>query len=67
MVCFALRFLNPNKTKSSTNELELLGVFWAVEYYKNYLHRSDFEVNTDHKALLSALLTNHGKKHVTVD
>ena len=59
---FASRFLNPHESKYSTNELELLGVVWAVEHYKNYLYGSEFEVITDHKALLSALSPNHGNK-----
>ena len=61
-ISFASRFLNPHESKYSTNELELLGVVWAVEYYKNYLYGSDFEIITDHKALLSALSPNHGNK-----
>ena len=61
-ISFVSRFLNPHGSKYSTNELELLGVVWAVEHYKNYLYRSEFEVITDHKALLSALSPNHGNK-----
>ena len=61
-ISFASRFLNPHESKYSTNELELLGVVWAVEHYKNYLYGSDFEIITDHKALLSALSPNHGNK-----
>ena len=61
-ISFASRFLNPHESKYSTNNLELLGVVWAVEHYKNYLYGSEFEVITDHKALLSAFSTNHGNK-----
>ena len=61
-ISFASRFLNPHESKYSTNELELLGVVWAVEHYKNYLYGSDFEAITDHKAILSALSPNHGNK-----
>ena len=61
-VSFASRFLNPHESKYSTNELELLGVVWAVEHYKNYLYGSEFEIITDHKALRSALSPNHGNK-----
>ena len=61
-IFFASRFLNPHESKYSTNQLELLGVVCAVEHYKNYLYGSEFEVITDHKALLSALSPNHGNK-----
>ena len=36
-VAFASRFLNSNKECYSINELELLGVVWAIEYFKYYL------------------------------
>ena len=61
-ISFASRFSNTHESKYSTNELELLGVVWAVEHYKNYLYGSEFEVITDHKALLSALSPNHANK-----
>ena len=61
-ISFTSGFLNPHESKYSTNQLELLGVVWAVEHYKNYLFGSEFEVVTDHKALLSALSQNHGNK-----
>ena len=61
-ISFASRFLNPHESKYSTNELELLGAVWAVEHYKYYLNGSEFEVITDHKALLSALSPNYGNK-----
>ena len=64
-ISFASWFLNPHESKYSTNELELLGVVWAVEHYKNYLYGSEFEVITDHKALLSALSPNHGNKNIS--
>ena len=59
---FASKFLNPHESKHSTNELELLGVEWAVEHYKNYLYGSELEIITDHKSLLSTLSPNHGNK-----
>ena len=61
-VSFASRFLNPHESKRSTNKLELLGVVWAVEHYKNYLYGSEFEIIIDHKALFSAFLSNPGNK-----
>ena len=35
-VAFASRFLNSNEERYSVNELELLGVVWSVEYFKQY-------------------------------
>ena len=57
---FVSRFLNLNnhKNKFLTNKLELLGVVWATEHFKNYLYCDEFEIVTDHKALLSALNAN---------
>ena len=61
-IIFASRFLNSHETKYSTNELELLGVVWATEHFKNYFYGAEFENVTDHKALLSALNANHNNK-----
>ena len=48
--------------KYSTNELELLGVVWATEPFRNYLYGTELQIVTDHKALLSALSANLGNK-----
>ena len=48
--------------KYSTDELELLGVVCSTEHFKNYLYGTEFQIVTDHKALLSALSANHGNK-----
>ena len=48
--------------KYSTNELELLGVVWATEHFRNYLYGTEFQIVTDHKALLSALSAKHGNE-----
>ena len=56
------RKLGNNSTKYSKNELELLGVVWATEHFKNYLYGAEFEIVTDHKALLSALNANQSNK-----
>ena len=61
-IAFASRFLNNNEMKYSTNELELLRVVWATELFRNYLYGTEFQIVTDHKALLSALSANHGNK-----
>ena len=62
-----LQFLNNHDSKYSTNELELLGVVWATEHFKNYLYGAEFEIVTDHKALLSALNANQSNKTMQAD
>ena len=61
-IVFTSRFLNNHESKFSTNKLELLGVVWATEHFKNYLYGAEYEIVTDHKALLSALNVNHSNK-----
>ena len=61
-IAFASRFLNNHEMKYSTIKLELLGVVWATEHFRNYLYGTEFQIVTDHKALLSALSANHGNK-----
>ena len=53
-IAFPSRFFNSHVTKYSTNELELLGVVWATEQFKNYLYGAEFETVKDHKAILLA-------------
>ena len=52
---FVSRFLSSLEEKYSVNELELLGVVWAIEHFKYYLYGKNFIVITDHQALISAL------------
>ena len=52
-MAFASRFLNNNEERYSINELELLGVVWAIAFFKYYLFGKNFTVLTDHRALLS--------------
>ena len=59
---FASRFLNPVEQRYSTNELELLAVVWSLEHFKHYLQGSEFTLQTDHQALLTALKDNRGNK-----
>ena len=54
-VAFASRFLNNTEERYSINELELLGVVWAIEYFNYCLFGKNFTVLTDHRALLSIL------------
>ena len=35
-VAFASRFLNVAELKYSTNDLELLGIVWTLDHFKNY-------------------------------
>ena len=61
---FALRFLNSHEMKNSIYELELLRMVCATERFKKSQNGSDFEIVTDHKALLSALNANHTNKTI---
>ena len=45
-IAFASRLLNSHKNKYSTNKIELLGVVWASEHFKNYLYGAEFEIVT---------------------
>ena len=58
----ASRYLSEYEAKYSTNELELLAIVWAVEHFRNYIYGEKFEVVSDHKALETALKSNHGNK-----
>ena len=61
-MAFASRFPNSNEERYSINELELLGVVWAIDYFKYYLFVKSFIVLTDHKALLSVLKSHRSNK-----
>ena len=61
-VAFASRFFNKNEERYSINELELLVVVWAIEYFKYYLFGKNFTVLTDHRALLSVLESHRSNK-----
>ena len=59
---FVSRFLNGNKERYSFNELDLLGVVWSIEYFKNYLYGKEFSIITDHRSLLSNLKEHRSNK-----
>ena len=61
-VAFASRFLNSNEERYSVNELELLGVVWSVENFKNHLFGKSFTIITDHRALLSIMKEHRSNK-----
>ena len=61
-VAYASRFLNKSEQRYSTNELKLLAVVWSLEHFKYYLYGTQFILQTDHQALLSALKENRGNK-----
>ena len=61
-IAFASHFLNNLESRYSTNELELLAVVWSMEHFKYYLYGSEFILQTDHQALLTALKEKRGNK-----
>ena len=61
-IAFRSRFLNSCEERYSVNELELLGVVWSTEYFKNYLYGKHFKVITDHRALLSIMKEHRSNK-----
>ena len=48
--------------KYSINESELLTIVWAIEHFKHYLYGVQFNVVSDHKALMSLLKPNRGNE-----
>ena len=54
--------MNAAEQKYSTNELELLAVVWSCEFFRNYLLGNQFQILTDHKAIVTALTENRGNK-----
>ena len=61
-ISFASLYLNTQEKRNSTNELELLSVVWSVDRFKHYLLGREFTIETDHKALTSALSENRANK-----
>ena len=61
-IAYASRVLNSFQEKYSVNELEKLGVVWAIKHYKYYLYGKHFTVITDHQASISAFNAKEGSK-----
>ncbi len=61
-VVYASRFFNQAELRYSTNELEMLAIVWACEHFRNNLFGYQFDIYTDHQALLSVLKNNRGNK-----
>ncbi len=62
-VAFAYGFLCKAEKRYAINELELLAVIWAVGHFKFYLMGRKFQVETDHKALVSVFGRHRMNKH----
>ena len=62
-LAYASRFLNSLEEKNSVEELELLGVVWALKSFKYYLYGKQFTVITDHQTLISALNASKRSKN----
>ena len=52
---FASGFLTPLKDKFSINELELMAVVWAVDFFNNNLYGIKFQIVSDQKGLSTVL------------
>ena len=63
-VAYASRFLSSLDESFSVNELELLGVVWAIEHFKYYLYGKHFTIITDHQGLISALNARERSKTI---
>ena len=53
--------------KYSTIELELVGVVWATEHFKNYLYDSEFEILPNQRVFYPHLMQITVTKPCTAD
>ena len=51
VIAYASRQLKPHERDYPTHDLELVGVVFALKFWRHYLYREKFEVYIDHKSL----------------
>ena len=49
----ASRFSTEFKQKDSMNDLEIMAVVQSMKYFRNYVYGTEFEVVSNHKALMT--------------
>ena len=62
-VAFGGRSLHEHEKNYGATQREMLGVVFAVEYFRHYLEGKHFELYTDHQALVH-MLTKSDNKHM---
>ena len=62
-IAFTSKFLISCEERDNFIELELLGVVWTIDDFKNFLYGKQLKVITDHRALLSLLKKNQVINH----
>ena len=65
-IAFASKFLSDCERKYATNELELLGALWGLEYFIYYVYEKRVNLLTDHQALQPLLKRNRAYKQYSV-
>ena len=60
-VAFAGRALHDHERNYGATQRELLGVVFAIEYFRHYLEGRPFELYTDHQALIHMLTKSDNK------
>ena len=66
-IAYTSRFLNSCEERYSVNELELLGVVWSVEYFKNYLYGKILQSLRIIELFYLSWTKIHWINHTTVD